>query len=144
MRARLAVLISVCILLLTWLVWHLRSKKPAGQPAASAISVGASSGSGTFPTTPDSAPTAVYAHNLMLRKGQDLRIYARWLRGDLVRTRQNVNPTFEDPETFLIDVKTGIILANIGDIGIFLNAGVVANSPLRNITLLAEEDHIKL
>jgi hypothetical protein len=144
MRARLAVLISVCLLLLTWLVWHLRSKKPAGQPAASAISVGASSGSTTFPTTPDSAPTAVYAHNLMLRKGPDFRIYVRWLRGDLVRTRQNVNPTFDDPESFRLDVKTGVIRANIGDIGNFLNAGGVANSPLRDITLLAEDDHIKL
>ena len=144
MRARLAVLISVCVLLLTWLAWHLRSKNPAGQPAASAISVGASSGSTTFPTTPDSAPTAVYAHNLMLRKGPDFRIYVRWLRGDLVRTRQNVNPTFDDPESFRIDVKTGIIRANIGDIGNFLNAGGVANSPLRDITLLAEDDHIKL
>ena len=144
MRARLAVLISVCILLLTWLVWHLRSKKTAGQPAASAISVGASSVSTTIPTTPDSAPTAVYAHNLMLRKGPDFRIYVRWLRGDLVRTRQNVNPTFDDPESFRIDVKTGIIRANIGDIGNFLNAGGVANSPLRDITLLAEDDHIKL
>jgi hypothetical protein len=144
MRARLAVLISVCILLLTWLVWHLQSRRPAGQPAASAISAGASSGSTTIPTTPDSAPTAVYAHNLMLRKGPDFRIYVRWLRGDLVRTRQNVNPTFDDPESFRLDVKTGIIRANIGDIGNFLNAGGVANSPLRDITLLAEDDHIKL
>jgi hypothetical protein len=144
MRARLVVLISVCILLLTWLVWHLRSKRPVGQPVASAISLGASSGSTTIPTTPDSAPTAVYAHNLMLRKGPDFRIYVRWLRGDLVRTRQNVNPTFDDPESFRLDVKTGIIRANIGDIGNFLNAGGVANSPLRGITLLAEDDHIKL
>jgi hypothetical protein len=144
MRARLAVLISVCILLLTWLVWHLRSKNPAGQPPASAISTAASAGNTTLPTTPDSAPTAVYAHNLMLRKGPDFRIYVRWLRGDLVRTRQNVNPTFDDPESFRIDVKTGIIRANIGDIGNFLNAGGVANSPLRDISLLAEDDHIKL
>ena len=144
MRARLAVLISVCILLLTWLLWHLRSKKTAGQPAASPISVGASSGSTIFPTTPDSAPTAVFAHNLMLRKGPDFRIYVRWLRGDLVRTRQNVNPTFDDPESFRLDVKTGVIRANIGDIGNFLNAGGVANSPLRDIVLLAEGDHIKL
>ena len=106
--------------------------------------MGASSGSTTFPTTPDSAPTAVYAHNLMLRKGPDFRIYVRWLRGDLVRTRQNVNPTFDDPESFRLDVKTGVIRANIGDIGNFLNAGGVANSPLRDITLLAEDDHIKL
>src|SRR4029077_15559667 len=123
MRARLAVLISVCVLLLTWLVWHLRSKKPAGQPAASAISVGASSGSTTIPTTPDSAPPPVYALKLLVRKCPDFPISVRWVRGGLVRTRQNVNRTFDDPESFRLDVKTGIIRANIGDIGNFLNAG---------------------
>jgi hypothetical protein len=32
----------------------------------------------------------------------------------------------------------------IGDIGNFLNVEGVADSPLRNITLLADDDHIKL
>jgi hypothetical protein len=62
----------------------------------------------------------------------------------MVRTRRDVNPTFDDPESFLLEIKTGVIRANIGDIGNFLNAGGVANSPLRNITLLAADDHIKL
>ena len=73
----------------------------------------------------------------MPRKGPEFRIYIRWLRGNLVRTRQNVNPTFDDPESFRLDVKTGVIRANIGDIGNFLNAGGVANSPLKNITLIS-------
>ncbi len=55
-----------------------------------------------------------------------------------------MNPTFDDPESFFLDIKTGVIRANIGDIGIFLNAGGVANSPLKNITLLADGDQIKL
>jgi len=37
-----------------------------------------------------------------------------------------------------------VILANIGDIGHFLNAARVANSPLRDITLLADGDQIRL
>jgi len=144
MRARLAVLVSVCILLLVFVVWHLRSTRLASQPAASATSKGTSPPGTTIPATPESAPTAVYAHNLMLRKGPDFRIYVRWLRGNMVRTRRDVNPTFDDPESFLLEIKTGVIRANIGDIGNFLNAGGVANSPLRNITLLADDDHIKL
>ena len=80
----------------------------------------------------------------MLRKGPDFRIYVRWLRGNMVRTRLDVNPTFDDPESFFLEIKTGVIRANIGDIGNFLNAGGVANSPLRDITLLADSDHIKL
>ncbi len=37
-----------------------------------------------------------------------------------------------------------MIRANIGDIGNFLNARGVADSPLRNITILADGDQIKL
>ena len=80
----------------------------------------------------------------MLRRGPDFRIYVRWLKGEMVRTHRDVNPTFDDPESFLLEIKTGVIRANIGDIGSFLNAGGVANSPLRNITLLADGDQIKL
>jgi hypothetical protein len=143
MRARVAVPISVCILLLGVLIWHLRSR-PASQSAASEASTATSLPGTTTAATPDSAPTAVYAHNLMLRRGPDFRIYVRWLRGNMVRTRHNVNPTFDDPESFLLEIKTGIVRANIGDIGNFLNAGGVANSPLRDITLLADADQIKL
>jgi hypothetical protein len=80
----------------------------------------------------------------LLRKGPDSRIYVRWLRGQMVRTRRDGNPTFDDPDSFFLNIKTGVIRANIGDIGNFLNAGGVANSPLRNITLLADGDQIKL
>lgn len=95
------------------------------------------------PAASESASTTVYAHNLMLRKGPDFRIYVRWLRGNMVRTHRDVNPTFDDPESFFLDIKTGVIRANIGDIGTFLNANV-SSSPLRKITLLADGDNIKL
>jgi hypothetical protein len=140
MRFRLAVLASVSILLLVVVVWHLRSARPASEPAGSSASPATAAAATATVTTPESPPTAVYAHNLMLRKGPDFRIYVRWLRGRMVRTRREANPTFDDPESFLLDINTGVIRANIGDIGNFLNAGGVANSPLRNITLLADGD----
>jgi hypothetical protein len=137
------VLIAVPTLLLVWVLWHLGTSTsanvsaPAAAPAVTPPVV-------LTPATSDSAPTAVYAHNLMLRKGPDFRIYVRWLRGNMVRTKRDVNPTFDDPETFYMDIKTGVVRANIGDIGIFLNAGGVANSPLKNITLLADGDQVRL
>src|SRR5580700_1985682 len=144
MRARLAVLVSVCILVLVvFVVWHLRSTRLASQPAAPA-STGTSPSGATIAATPESAPTAVYVHNLMLRKGPDFRIYVRWLRGNMVRTRRDVNPTFDDPESFFLNVKTGVIRANIGDIATYLNAGVIASTPLKNISILADGDQIKL
>src|ERR1700732_2224576 len=119
MRARVAGPVSVCILLLGFLIWHLRSR-PASQPAASEASTATSLPGTTTDATPDSAPTAVYAHNLMLRKGPDFRIYVRWLRGQMVRSSREVNPSFDDPESFSLDVKTGVIRANMGDLNKFL------------------------
>src|SRR6266403_2186715 len=142
MRVRLAILGSVCILSLVFVVWHVRSTRIPSQPTISRTSTDTSPAGGSTPSTPESAPTAVYAHNLMLRKGPDFRIYVRWLRGNMVRTRRDVNPTFDDPESFLLEIKTGVIRANIGDIGNFLNAGGVANSPLRNIMLRADGNDI--
>lgn len=144
MRARIAVVVSVCVLVLGFVVWHRRSGRqdnPTAVPAT--ISHAITDPSGPLTTT-DSAPTAIYAHNLMLRRGPNFRVYVRWLRGQMIRSRSNVNPTFDDPESFSLDIKSGVIRANIGDIGIFLNAGGVANSPLKDITLLAEGDQIKL
>lgn len=80
----------------------------------------------------------------MLRKGPEFRIYVRWLKGKMVRTRRDANPSFDDPDSFVIEIVSGVVRANIGDIGKFLNAGGVADSPLKNITLLADGDLIKL
>jgi len=80
----------------------------------------------------------------MLRKGPNFRIYVRWLRGQMIRTRRNVNPSFDDPESFFLDVKTGVIHANIGDITNYLNASTIANSPLKNITVSGDGDQVKL
>ena len=130
MRPRLAVLIAVPSLLLVFVIWHLKASPPASGPVAAVATPSPLPTALTSSATPDSGPTAVFAHNLMLRKGPDFRIYVRWLRGNMVRTRRDVNPTFDDPESFFLEIKTGVIRANIGDIGNFLNAGGVANSPL--------------
>lgn len=145
MRIRLVILVSVCISLLAFVFWYSRSQRQIGQSASSGnVANNSALPASTVPPTTDSAPTAIYAHNLLLRKGPGFRIYVPWLRGNMVRTHRTVNPTFDDPESFLLDVKTGVIRANIGDIGNFLNLGSVKGSPLRNITLIADGDQIKL
>jgi hypothetical protein len=89
-------------------------------------------------------PTRIYAHNLMLRKGPDFRIYVRWLNGEMRRTKKNVNPSFDEPESFVLEVQQGIIRANIGDISHYLNTGAVAGSPLTNISLTGSGNQISL
>ena len=88
MRLRLVVLIAVPLLLLGLLIWrlHLRTTGLTSTDSATPAAVEAS-----VPSTPETAPTSIYAHNLMLRKGPDFRVYVRWLRGQMVRTRHGTN-----------------------------------------------------
>ncbi len=79
----------------------------------------------------------------MLRKGPGFRVYVRWLRGEIVRTVPDVNPSFDEPESFLLDVKTGVIHTNIGDLANFLN-DALAKSPLTNVALSGDGDQIKI
>jgi len=144
MRARLAIVGLLGVLLLAFAVWHFRSARRSNEQAHSAYSMETAASADAAPATSDSASTSVFAHNLMLRRGPDFRIYVRWLRGHMVRTHHEVNPTFDDPESFFLNINSGIVRANIGDIGNFLNVGGVKNSPLKNITLTADGEQIKL
>jgi hypothetical protein len=142
MRVAAAALVSAVLVLgiVVLLVCRSRSAKRADEPAAPSSRAAAA----TPTTAPDSAPTRVYAHNLMLRKGPNFRIYVRWLRGEMARTRAGVVPSFDDPESFFLNVKTGVIRANIGDAGNFMNAGGISRSPLKNVKLSADGDQIQL
>jgi hypothetical protein len=147
-RRRLALLISAVVVLTFLVVLRIHSHKRPAQPSPyidppSPASTAVPGQQGTGPSS-DLAPTHVYAHNLMLRKGPTFRIYVRWLRGLMTRAKRNVNPTFDDPDSFFLDVKTGVLRANIGDISNYLNEGGLAGSPLKNIKLSGDGNQIKL
>jgi hypothetical protein len=127
-------IVVVCV------AWYARIKhsQPARAATNSDRAAQVSDGSG------DSTPTRIYAHNLMLRKGPDFRIYVRWLNGEMRRTKKNVNPSFDEPESFVLEVQRGIIHANIGDVAHYVNTGAVAGSPLTNISLAGDGNHISL
>ena len=83
-------------------------------------------------------------HNLLLRKGPNFRIYILWIRGLMVRTHPQVNPSFDDPESFVFEIQKGVIHANIGDISNYLNTSSPSNAPLKNISIQPDGDQIKL
>jgi hypothetical protein len=144
MRARrvLGVVLVLAVALLGWWAWRARrTAAPATFTDSSPVVI-----SGDTPDTvaSASAPTNIYAHNLMLRKGSTgFRVYVRWLRGQMARTSRNVNPSFDEPESFFIDVKSGVIHTNVGDLANFLNEGI-SDSPLKNIKLSGDGDQLKI
>ena len=137
----LAVLLLGC--LLGWLLT--RSQRPAPQASAPpATSNESTSGPSPKPTAGDLAPTTVYAHNIQLRKGPDFRIYIVWIAGQMMRTQRQENPSFDDPDSFTLQIQKGVIRANIGDIGHFLDVSAPADAPLKNISIEPAGDLIKI
>ena len=134
---------AVAVLCLCWFFWHSRSKASAPVPSSPVAAVGSYSAADTS-SADDIAPTLVYAHNLLLRKGPNFRIYIRWIRGQMVRTRRQINPSFDDPESFVLQIQKGVIHVNIGDISNYLNTSSPTNAPLKNISIQPEGDQLKL
>ncbi len=131
MRTQLLALTAGIILIAGGVVlWHPWSK-PSPQTATPASPAPAA---GATPAT-DHMPTVLYAHNLMLRKGPNFRVYVRWIRGEMVRTHPQVNPTFDIPDSFVFDVQKGVVHVNIGDISNYLNTSLPAGSPLTKIDI---------
>jgi hypothetical protein len=144
MRARVALGVGLVfvVALLGWWFWRAKHAVTPSVPADNSP-VAVISGDAPDADVSASAPTAIYAHNLMLRKGSGgFRVYVRWLRGQMARTSRNNNPSFDEPDSFVLDVKTGVIHTNVGDLANFLNEGV--NSPLKNIKLSGDGDQLKV
>lgn len=139
LRTRLVALIAALFILgVGWLVWHSRHRPING--TASVVP----SGTAATDHQTDPAPTLLYAHNLLLRKGPDFRIYVRWIRGQMLRTHTAINPSFDDVDSFVLNVEKGVIHANIGDISNYLNAIAPKNAPLTNISIQPQENRLKL
>ncbi len=140
-------LISAAILLclalgVVWLWWSLEGRtKPIQSGSASATAPTASSVSDAASNL---LPTTISAHNLLLVKGPNFRFYVRWLHGRLTRTKRGVNPSFDDTNSFDLDIDSGVLRANIGDISNFLNSGGMGASPLKNIKISGDGDQVKL
>ena len=143
-RRTLSIALVSMVALLGWWLWPTkRATPPAASTEAKPAEI-AASGTPIAGTSSALAPTNIYAHNLMLRKGPTgFRVYVRWLRGQMARTSRNTNPSLDDPESFYIDVKNGVIHTNVGDLANFLNEGI-SNSPLKNIKLSGDGDQLKL
>ncbi|WP_213804588.1 hypothetical protein [Granulicella sp. dw_53] len=129
-----AVLLVVALLWLRWPAFH------KGTPP----SLDQSAPLGSPPAATAEDPTAVYAHNLLLRKGSTFRVYIRWIRGQMLPTHPGVNPSLDDPKSFIFVIQKGVVHANLGDIGNYLNSAVPAKFPLQKINITGEGDQLKI
>ncbi|HEX7359723.1 MAG TPA: hypothetical protein VF283_04460 [Bryobacteraceae bacterium] len=146
MRVALRILAGALAVAIGLLVWRWGAAGSSRTPSAAVAQTPTRTSAGHAPATPiDKGPTNVYAHDLLLRKGSNFRIYIPWFRGQMVRTKPSVIPSFDDLDSFYLDVKAGVIHANIGDIGAFMNdSGAASHSPLKNMKLSGDGNLIHL
>lgn len=135
----------VAAVLLGWFLGRFAVRRStSGASTASSGNAGSIPAASNVPSAGDLVPTQVYAHNIQLRKGPDFRIYIVWIAGQMLRTKANVNPSFDEPESFILKIEKGVIRANIGDIGKYLNSTASKDSPLKNIDIQPEGELIKI
>lgn len=144
MRLLRTAILVIFIVVVLGFVWResRRQVSPSCRPSASLNSIGAGSDGGilTLPST-DEAPTHIYAQNLLLLKGPQFRIYISWLRGDMLRTKTNIAPSFDNPDSFVLGIKKGLIHVNLGDMSNFLNT---TTFPLKDVLVRGEGNQVKV
>ena len=130
------VLVIFCLGLL---LWHLHSRTTAtsAAPETAAPQTLATS-------SDDTSSTTLYAHNIRLHKGPNFRIYIRWIHGQMLRTHSDVTPSFDDPDSFVLEIEKGVVRANIGDVANYLNANMPSDAALKNISIVPDGDELKL
>jgi hypothetical protein len=126
---------------LGWFAMRRQASSEAGNSSGNAASL--TPGSHT-PSNDDLAPTLVYAHNIMLRQGPDFRVYIAWIAGRMVRTKQNVNPSFDDSDSFILQIEKGVIHANIGDVCKYFNSTAAQDTPLKDIDIQPDGELVKI
>jgi hypothetical protein len=87
--------------------------------------------------SPANSPhTQIYMHNVMLNENAGLKLRVRWLRGKMLPSRPGVLPSFDEPGSFMIDIEAGVVGVSFSDLNHALNAGMLKNSPLENVSII--------
>lgn len=115
------------------------------QQTSSATASGANTPSATtLPTTPTGAPTKVLMHNVILIERPGFQLRVRWLRGQMRPTQSNVIPSFDEPNSFVVDIEAGVIATSLSEISALLNGELLKNTPLENVSLADEGNQLRL
>ena len=97
--------------------------------------------------TPQTTPTPVQTefHNVDFHVGFGVVLHIRWLRGELLPTRNDQPPTFDDKDSFMFKVTSGLVVLGPDDLARLMNGYIFADpdAPLRNLEITIKGDRLK-
>lgn len=141
-RKRSTLLLSIGAILLVTLCWRLwPARRP---PVSSSPDQTAAPSPLVKPAAANSPVTTFWAHNIRLHKGPDFRIYITWMRGQMLPTSTSSVPSLDEANSFQFFIEKGVIHANLGDFGNYLNSAAPASLPLKNIKVSAAGSQVRL
>ena len=118
--------------------------KPQQQTSSATASGASTPPATTLPTTPTGASTKVLMHNVILIERPGFQLRVRWLRGQMRPTHSNVIPSFDEPNSFVLDIEAGVIATSLSEISALLNGELLKNTPLENVALADEGNQLRL
>jgi hypothetical protein len=91
-----------------------------------------------------STNTRVVMHNVILNESAGLKLRVRWLRGQMHPTHPGVNPSFDDPKSFWLDIEAGALGISLSDLAGALNSGLLKGLPLQKVSITPYAIQMKL
>jgi hypothetical protein len=90
-------------------------------------------------------PVQAALRSVDFHTGSGATLHIRKLRGEILPTEKNVPPTFDDPGSFVVRIRSGEIGITAGDLANLLNRYVFdySGAPLRDIRISIQGDRLK-
>jgi len=109
------------------------SKKPAVQKASAPAAAG------------HPGAVGIQMKNVDFRLAQDIVLEVRSLRGELIRTKGEEPVTFDDTESFKVDIDTAQVAISPASMTALMNSYVLAyeGAPIKNVSMTIEGNKIK-
>ena len=95
-------------------------------------------------SAPTGVETKVLMHNVILNERPGLQLRVRWLRGEMHPTKPGGIPSFDEPNSFVLNIEAGVIATSLSDIAGILNGTLLKGSPLEKVSLSAQGQQLKL
>ncbi len=90
------------------------------------------------PTGPGNAGngyTDLAVHDVIFQTSAAAKLKVKWLQARMYPTKQNVNPSFDEPDSFRLEVQEGLLGMALSDMESLVNSGALKGSSLKNVKL---------
>ncbi len=83
-------------------------------------------------------------HNVILNERPGFQLRVRWLRGQMRPTRPNVIPSFDEPNSFVLNIQDGVVATKLDEISAVMNGGLLKATPLEKVSLAAQGKQLRM